>query len=655
MAEGVLELINFLGEGEKPLIHVLSEPSGADWDLVDTQGRVWVTAPTTTPSLIILNFETFGSPVTFRFRKTGYKDYQMEVTKAESEGWECNVRATLDPITQASIYITSVPTGAAIWADGKDLGVTTNFTWFADPGYHEITVKLDGYEDMTTTGFFAPGYWEPATLILKEIEVPPEVPWYEDLEAAAVFLATSTQSVINIGLETLLRLPEGETILEAIGMYGFDKLVAEAPEYEVLRDSPKGSVSIAVIIGLVSLILGIGTVVGWLRKEAPEPSGMAVWAAIEAREWEAANTANQVYRTFVEAMNTWLPVVVSWFNPFLAAFLDTNRDSQIAQADAYQVIIDAALVVKQGTLIVMSNIDASDVYVNGNKVGLTPFERVYNVGTYNILVTKFRHTSYQITVIIEADALIQVAAVIEPLPEPEPDKATLDIMVTPTDALLEVAGHPEITKMGTYDVDEGVYIIKASKEGYYDKSVTVYASAGEIEEVSIILTEVLPTPPEEIGTLIIISEPPDALIEIAGHPEITSPGTYTLPSGSYTIKITKDGYYDKYITAIIKTAQETTISITLAEKPVEPPPEEVIEVPMESLTAPFNAWKYTIKAVDMITKEALHADIYLDGISIEHYTPWSIYLFPDTKYVLQLERWGYKPAFVEINTPSLPT
>jgi len=414
------------------------------------------------------------------------------------------------------------------------------------------------------------------------------------------------------------------------------------------------------VIGLIVTLIGSYPFAGFLREEALQTLDFAIRTAKERRDienYEKAIKAKEeiLKRTFWERIVGAIPIattVAALREYFGAARIKLEADK--ADLERLRKELEEEELKKPGTLKVTSNIDASDVYVNGLKVGLTPFEKIYDTGTYNILVTKFKHTSDEKTVIVEADKVTEFNATIEALPEPPPEKATLDISVIPTDSVLEVAGHPEINKMGTYDVDEGTYIIKASKEGYYDKSVTVYASAGEIEEVSIILTEIAGPPPEAKGTLIITSKPADVLIEIAGHPEITSPGTYTLPTGSYTVKISKEGYYDKYATAIIKTSQETTISITLSEKPEIPPPEEVIEVPLEKLEAPFNAWKYTIKAIDAVTKAPLHADIYLDGVSIEHYTPWSIYLFPNTKYILQLERWGYKPAFVEINTPALP-
>jgi len=474
------------------------------------------------------------------------------------------------------------------------------------------------------------------------------------LPGAAVFIEGLSQENINLVLESLLKRDDGETLIEKLGMYGFDQLVKEAPEYEVLRRSPKGSISIAVILGIISLILGIGTVVGWLRKEAPEPSGMAVWAMIEAKNWEAANEANQQYIKFINSMNGWLPTAISWFNPFLAAFLKANKESQLAGAAAYQKVIDENLAKKIGHLKVTCNISGADVYIDGIKKGIVPYEVDLEAMSYHILVGKFQFTNYEEDALIRENETTEVSAVINPIIQPSTEKAKLQITVDPADAVISVAGVPEISASGNYEVDPGTYTIKAAKEGYYEKSATAIAKAGELTVVSMILNEIPPPEEEAPGILVITAIPEDILIEVAGIPSINQPGQYELPPGTYTIKAAKEGYYDKYSTAYIKSGERFVIAFTLSEVQAAEIPTTEVTVPLEQKGPYYNAWKYSIKAIDKETGETIYAKIYVDGVDIGHYTPWSIYLQPESRYILRLEKYGYYPAEVEINTNPLP-
>lgn len=59
---------------------------------------------------------------------------------------------TTDPIADTgTVYIESTPTGAQIWLNGVNTGEVTPGTIEATAGSHEITLKKDGYADLTLT------------------------------------------------------------------------------------------------------------------------------------------------------------------------------------------------------------------------------------------------------------------------------------------------------------------------------------------------------------------------------------------------------------------------------------------------------------------------------------------------------------------------
>ena len=130
--------------------------------------------------------------MTLKLTKSGYKDYTRSVSSSNNNG-KINVTLTeieapTPPIpepelsTKAQIYITSIPSGARIYGDGVDTGLITPATWWPEVGYHEITVKLEGYYDRKTTGTFAAGQFSaPAAFELRAIEppAPPTKTWWE--------------------------------------------------------------------------------------------------------------------------------------------------------------------------------------------------------------------------------------------------------------------------------------------------------------------------------------------------------------------------------------------------------------------------------------------------------------------------------------------
>ena len=144
-------------------------------------------------------------------------------------------------------------------------------------------------------------------------------------------------------LTAIAMTPNYRQLLEKFGEKAMEEFVKKYPEYAVLKGEPKHSVTILAIIGIVGAILGFGTLVNWLRKELPEPAGMAVWAAIEAKDWKKADEANQKYKGFINASNSWYASALGALNPFIWGFFNDNAKSQLAAADVYQSIIDANL------------------------------------------------------------------------------------------------------------------------------------------------------------------------------------------------------------------------------------------------------------------------------------------------------------------------
>ena len=230
-----------------------------------------------------------------------------------------------------------------------------------------------------------------------------------------------------------------------------------------------------------------------------------------------------------------------------------------------------------------------------------------------------------------SDRITKIAEL--PIEAPIPTTlGSLILSVEPADAIIEVAGQPEISGTGTFELAPGSYVIKASKENYWDKSSTAIIKAGKETKTSIILTELTKPapeiPPEEVlGTLTISVTPEDAIIEVAGEAEIITSGTYDLKPGSYGVRALKEGFVTDIKTAIVSEKKDTAISFIL---------EAVIPTP-----------PITEKATITITSDPTNADVYIDGVYKWATTPYTI-LFDAGSYFIRVQKDGYYPVEVEI-------
>lgn len=79
-------------------------------------------------------------------------------------------------VQQSQIALSSNPSGAYIRLDGSALGLYTPATFNVTPGYHEIRVSKDGYQDAIWTGNVPQQVSYQITLTLQVLPPPPPPP-----------------------------------------------------------------------------------------------------------------------------------------------------------------------------------------------------------------------------------------------------------------------------------------------------------------------------------------------------------------------------------------------------------------------------------------------------------------------------------------------
>ncbi len=150
---GGLLFFGTLGQGGEPLA-LLSNPSGA---AVLINGQKIGVTPTTIQEKKDLDLT---------FRLDGYQEKTVSVQKSK---WPAEVNITLEPeskpventttpvplppvvATSRVIKLVTTPPGAMVTLDGNSAGQTPSDITLTDSANHQVVLKLDGHEDVTTT------------------------------------------------------------------------------------------------------------------------------------------------------------------------------------------------------------------------------------------------------------------------------------------------------------------------------------------------------------------------------------------------------------------------------------------------------------------------------------------------------------------------
>jgi len=621
------------------------------------------------------------------------------------------------PEEKAIIEITSEPSGASIFVDGVDIKNTTGFSLVIEPGYHEITVKLAGYKDMTTTGYFAAGHHKPATLVLEKIKAPPKKTWWEKLLTFIVNPALKPYLTSDTIFKKGYKLLTGKEITDA--EFEIQKLkladwILPINEMMILFEGKnlKGETQTTLKAdNWLNVMLSLAAVI-----PAGKVGGTAAkFAAKSITKAEAAKlTAEFGKKTVVDNLIRVVKASPTTSAKFLSKFPQPVRDA-----------------VFKG--LGKTGYGREVIYT----LGKTGYYKYSAPAWKQAIMTMMDWSKPIIAITLPIFAITEIPNLLNMWQFARKQKLEAEGK-WPSDIAYKLSELEDLMKSYTFDIDKK--IVAKDKEKADDllkKLMSVieeYRNYAEEKredmlpenyDLSLLALEFyegfvsdrmekiakLPeaAPPEiKTGKLILSVEPSDAEIEVAGQPEITASGTYELDPGSYVIKASKENYWDKSSTAIIKAGEETKTSITLTPltEPAPPlPPEEIkgtltisatpkdalIEVAGEEeitttgtyslsagnysvraskegyetkiKTAIVNEGKDTVisftlaeitppkpitkKATIKITSEPTNADVYIDGEYAFTKTPYTI-LLTEGSYFVRVQKEGYYPTEVEI-------
>ena len=206
-------------------------------------------------------------------------------------------------------------------------------------------------------------------------------------------------------------------------------------------------------------------------------------------------------------------------------------------------------------LTIKSDPSGAKVYINGNYKGKTPLTLELEPRTYDVKLTKQDYEEYTTTVTLSPGEEKTISATLTP------EFGFLTVTSEPSGAKVYVDdNYIGETPINQYKLSTGEHKVKVEKSGYATFTKTITIKPGETTSVKATLTPLK-------ATLKITSKPSGAKVYINGTYKDETPLTLELEPGTYTIKLTKDGYEDYTVTIELQAGETKEITAQLKEKP----------------------------------------------------------------------------------------
>jgi serine/threonine protein kinase len=196
------------------------------------------------------------------------------------------------------------------------------------------------------------------------------------------------------------------------------------------------------------------------------------------------------------------------------------------------------------TLSITSAPSGARVFLDGKDTGkVTPSTVALGLGTHVVKITKDGYSDYQGSVQLTQARMTKSLPVTLTKTAVTPTTGTLSVTSIPAGARIYLDGKDTgKTTPGEFYLPQGAYDVRLAKDGYYDDTSTAKierAGAGASVLITLRKRDPLPT----TATLTVTSTPSEARIQLDGKDTgKTTPGTFTLSTGTHVVGLVKDGY-----------------------------------------------------------------------------------------------------------------
>jgi len=531
----------------------------------------------------------------FRIEDIGYLadgTYQVvlsgKVKVIEKEKPQPKVEAEPPEKGTGALVITSTPSGAKVYIDGKEKDTRTPFQDLNVPaGEHEIRLTLEGYADYTKRVRVRADVItrEDAALVRATVNV---IVSSDPLEATVYFDGRPAgQTPITIpnvvaGRHTVRLSKEGyadhqEPIEVGNETVRFSKKLERPPTLDVSSLPPGASVYLdGKLLGTTPL--KTNKVTSGTRTLRVELEKHDVWIDTVILENEKiatvkAGLTKQLGTLSIESdpagARIYLDRVALGETPFTTSGLPVGKYEVEIRKENYYPWKDTATVVKDkttevvatlsgipGSISVASTPSGAKVYLNDSYQGLTPLSiSSLRAGRYRLRVSMDRYGDYQGEVAVNWNATATVNAVLPP------EIGSISVASNPAGAEVYLDGrHLGSTPLKLDNLLVGVYDLKLSRSAYRDWQDSVRVEKGKTASVQVSL-------PPRAGAIKIISSEDGARVFIDGTDRGPAPLTVNeLPVGRYRVRLTKERYRDYEATINVEDNRISELSAYLARK-----------------------------------------------------------------------------------------
>ncbi|RPJ11062.1 MAG: PEGA domain-containing protein [Deltaproteobacteria bacterium] len=425
----------------------------------------------------------------------------------------------------SELEISSVPSGATVYVNGKPVGTTPYEGKNVSPGSHKVRMEKEGYEPWEKQVAVEAGkrkevVAELVLLKIGEIEVKSEPAGAKVyLDGKGVGETPLTVSKVSPGRHRVQVVKEGYTPHEE----SLEVKAREKTRVEVSLRKPMGGILVAA-----------------------EPAGANVVIdgnRVGVSPYEGKGLAPGKHRVRVEK----------------EGFEAWEKEVMVKGNEQAQVTVKLRTIA--GAVVIRTEPSGASIYIDGGRAGVSPYEtRDLSPGRHKVRVEKEGYEPWEgeVTVVAEKSVDLPVRLkvmagelVIES--EPAGAKAYLngkEIGTTP----IKVSG-----------VAPGTYNLRVVREGYAPHEEKVRAETGKSETVRVSLRK-------PGGNLVIRTEPPGANVFIDGKSVGVSPYEgKNVPPGTYKVRVEKEGYesWEGQVAVETGKAKETLARLNLKAGEIE--------------------------------------------------------------------------------------
>ena len=236
---------------------------------------------------------------------------------------------------------------------------------------------------------------------------------------------------------------------------------------------------------------------------------------------------------------------------YMNGYRTETRQFTIESGRTLDVKLDLQKFAKEYQLSLITNPSDAVVYINGSSIGRTPLNVTLEEGTKNLSVSKAGYETYTETFVLNRN--ISKSLTLTPVVQSH----QLSVITSPSGADVYVNNAYVGRSPLNVTLEGGTKNLRIERSGYETYSETFVLDRSISKSITL-------SPQVRDYKLNVTSSPSNALVYINGTYQGRTPLNLTLREGSYTVRVTADGYED--FSTSVSLDRDRQVSATLYAK-----------------------------------------------------------------------------------------